>query len=131
MPSADPAAQVDGTVFEITAADLEAADDYEADDYARIEVPLRSGLRAWVYVFDAGRARAVSLLDAQDRALELFAEAGRRHLVRAGVTERGASDAIRDLAADMFGVQRHWHKRIVRAGPNLLCIPTMTIRPTG
>ena len=84
VPSADPAAQVDGTVFEITAADLEAADDYEADDYARIEVPLRSGLRAWVYVFDAERARAVSLLDAQDRALELFAEAGRRHLVRAG-----------------------------------------------
>jgi len=49
-----------------------------------------------------------------------FAEAGRRQLVTAGVTERGASDAIRDLAADMFGVQRHWHKRIVRAGPNTL-----------
>ena len=31
-----------------------------------------------------------------------------------------ASDAIRDLAAEMFGVSRHWHKRIVRAGPNTL-----------
>ena len=30
------------------------------------------------------------------------------------------SDAIRDLAAEMFGVTRHWHKRIVRAGPNTL-----------
>ncbi|MGO9724352.1 MAG: aldehyde dehydrogenase family protein [Streptosporangiaceae bacterium] len=27
---------------------------------------------------------------------------------------------IRDLAADMFGVGRWWHKRIVRAGPNTL-----------
>jgi Xaa-Pro dipeptidase len=40
--------------------------------------------------------------------------------VTAGVTERRASDAIRDLAADMFGVTWHWHKRIVRAGPNTL-----------
>ena len=31
-----------------------------------------------------------------------------------------ASNAIRDLAAEMFGVSRHWHKRIVRAGPNTL-----------
>ncbi|MFZ0716823.1 MAG: gamma-glutamylcyclotransferase, partial [Mycobacterium sp.] len=28
-----------------------AADEYEVDDYRRISVPLRSGPRAWVYVF--------------------------------------------------------------------------------
>jgi Xaa-Pro aminopeptidase len=27
---------------------------------------------------------------------------------------------MRDLAAEMFGVDRYWHKRIVRAGPNTL-----------
>jgi Xaa-Pro dipeptidase len=60
------------------------------------------------------------LLDAQDKAAQLFAEIGRRGMVRAGVTERALSDEIRDLAADLFGVTRHWHKRIVRAGENTL-----------
>lgn len=42
---------VPGSVFEITDAELAAADEYEVDDYRRVEVPLRSGKRAWVYVF--------------------------------------------------------------------------------
>ncbi len=64
--------------------------------------------------------RTARLLDAQGKAAELFAEISGLELVRPGVTEVQASDAIRDLAADMFGVDRHWHKRIVRAGPNTL-----------
>src|ERR1700744_6600424 len=64
--------------------------------------------------------RATRLLDAQDKAAALFAEIGTRGIIRPGVTEVRASDEIRDLAADMFGVDRHWHKRIVRAGPNTL-----------
>jgi Xaa-Pro aminopeptidase len=43
-----------------------------------------------------------------------------RGLLAPGVRETEASNAIRDLAADMFGVSRYWHKRIVRAGPNTL-----------
>ncbi|MFJ6326122.1 MULTISPECIES: gamma-glutamylcyclotransferase family protein [Hyphomicrobiales] len=39
-----------GTVFDITAAELEAADAYEVSDYKRIEVVLASGTKAWVYV---------------------------------------------------------------------------------
>lgn len=53
-PSADPGAEVPGMVLTLTAAELAAADSYEVDDYLRIEVPLRSGLRAWVYVFAHG-----------------------------------------------------------------------------
>jgi hypothetical protein len=64
--------------------------------------------------------RVARLLDAQARAAELFAEVGTRGLIVPGIGERQASDAIRDLAADMFGVGRWWHKRIVRAGPNTL-----------
>lgn len=56
VPSADPASEVPGVVFALTSADLAAADEYEVDDYVRVEMPLRSGLRAWVYVFDADRA---------------------------------------------------------------------------
>ena len=46
-----PGAAVEGTVFAISEADLAAADEYEVDDYRRVAVPLRSGERAWVYVF--------------------------------------------------------------------------------
>ena len=48
-PSADPQAEVPGTAFSLTDAELLAADRYEVDDYERIRVPLRSGHRAWVY----------------------------------------------------------------------------------
>ena len=50
-PSAHPDATIEGTAFEVDAADLLAADEYEVDDYRRVEVPLRSGASAWVYVF--------------------------------------------------------------------------------
>ena len=49
-PGGDPAGRIDGTVFRITGVELAAADVYEAGDYRRIEVPLASGLDAWVYV---------------------------------------------------------------------------------
>jgi hypothetical protein len=64
--------------------------------------------------------RSARLLDAQAKAAELFAAIEPRGIIAAGVRETEASDAVRDLAAEMFGVDRHWHKRIVRAGPNTL-----------
>ena len=50
VATADDADLVAGTVFLITAEELAAADDYETDAYMRVEVPLRSGARAWAYV---------------------------------------------------------------------------------
>lgn len=50
-PTERPGAAVEGTVFPLSEADLAAADEYEVDDYVRVTVPLRSGGRAWVYVF--------------------------------------------------------------------------------
>lgn len=50
MPSGNPADEVPGKVFRITPAELAAADAYEVSDYKRIEVPLKSGILAWVYV---------------------------------------------------------------------------------
>nr|WP_194922867.1 M24 family metallopeptidase [Catenulispora pinisilvae] len=113
---------VEGTVFTVTAAELEAADAYEADDYTRFSLALRSGEQAWVYI-DAATAEALRverLVAAQANAEALFAEVGRRGIIRAGVAERQASQEIRDLANELFGTTRHWHKRIVRAGPNTL-----------
>ena len=64
--------------------------------------------------------RVARLLAAQAHAEELFAEVRRRGLIEAGQTERAVSDRIRDLAHEQLGVQRWWHKRIVRSGPNTL-----------
>ncbi|WP_165186589.1 gamma-glutamylcyclotransferase family protein [Caulobacter soli] len=50
MPSDNPTDLVDGTVFEITAAELAAADAYEVSDYKRVATRLASGKDAFVYV---------------------------------------------------------------------------------
>ncbi|WP_371494977.1 gamma-glutamylcyclotransferase [Kitasatospora sp. NBC_00374] len=50
VASAEGGDAVDGSVFAITDAELAAADDYEVDDYARTEVVLRSGTKAWAYL---------------------------------------------------------------------------------
>ena len=53
------ASRVDGTVFEITEAELAAADLYEnASNYVRVAETLASGRHAWIYV-DAGSARNI------------------------------------------------------------------------
>lgn len=46
----DPADEVAGTVFRITAAELAAADSYEVSDYRRVAVTLKSGIEALVYI---------------------------------------------------------------------------------
>ena len=50
-PTDRPGAEIRGTVFTISEAELAAADEYEVDDYRRISAPLRSSATAWVYVF--------------------------------------------------------------------------------
>jgi hypothetical protein len=47
--SGDPADRIAGVVFLLTEAELAATDRYEVDVYARVEVRLESGTRAWVY----------------------------------------------------------------------------------
>jgi Xaa-Pro aminopeptidase len=69
---------------------------------------------------DGESHRISQLLDAQAKAAQLFAEVGQRQLIRAGISERTLSNEIRDLANEMFGTTRHWHKRIARSGENTL-----------
>ena len=42
--------EVTGMVFEITAEELVAADRYEVAEYTRVEVTLKSGVKAWAYI---------------------------------------------------------------------------------
>ena len=52
VPTDRPNARVRGTVFEITDSELADVDEYEAQyPYRRIDAPLASGSRVWVYVY--------------------------------------------------------------------------------
>lgn len=59
-----------------------------------------------------------SLRDAQRKAQELFDAVVDSGLIRAGLLESEVSEAVNELARSRFGVKRHWHKRVVRSGPN-------------
>ena len=66
------------------------------------------------------RERARRLVAAEEQAEILFTEVTRRGLIAAGERESQVSNRVRDLGAELFGTNRHWHKRIVRSGVNTL-----------
>src|SRR5580704_9855412 len=65
-------------------------------------------------------ARRGALLAAQEKALGLFAAIERDGLIGAGRNEADVEADIFALAEREFGVTQHWHRRIVRSGPNTL-----------
>ena len=63
--------------------------------------------------------RAAYLLDAQNKAALLFDEIERDY-IRPGISEKALSDEIHELGAKRHGIRTHWHKRVIRSGPNTL-----------
>jgi len=85
-------------------------------------------------IAQAEDVRLTALLAAEDRALALLDLIAARGLVQPGRSERAIEQDIRRIALEEFGVERDWHKRIVRAGPNTLAIaadnpPVVTVAP--
>src|SRR5271163_4654215 len=64
--------------------------------------------------------RATALLQAQQKADQLFRAVESEGIIRAGVLESQINQDIYDLAERKFGISTYWHKRIVRAGRNTL-----------
>jgi Xaa-Pro aminopeptidase len=62
--------------------------------------------------------RRAGLEAAEAKGMALFDAVEREGILRPGRSELEVDHDIFDLARAKFGVQRHWHKRIVRAGPN-------------
>lgn len=62
-----------------------------------------------------------SLLEAEARGMALFDAIERAGFVAPGRSEREVDADIYALAERDFGVKVHWHKRVVRAGPNTIC----------
>lgn len=63
--------------------------------------------------------RAAALRDAETKAIDLFEEIG-RDIIRSGVSEKQLSDEIHQLGEKRHNVRTHWHKRVIRSGPNAL-----------
>jgi Xaa-Pro dipeptidase len=64
--------------------------------------------------------RLSQLLEAEHKAKLLFLEIEKRGIIKPGITEKEVNEAVFKLGFEMFGVKKHWHKRIVRAGENTL-----------
>ena len=78
--------------------------------------------------------RRANLEAAEARGLALFDAIERAGLIAPGKREDDLSAQINAFAREHFGVKHHWHKRIVRAGPNTVCIfsddpPVHTVEP--
>ena len=63
-------------------------------------------------------SRAAALLQAQEKANELFHAVESKGLIRPNISETKLNQDVYDLARQMYGISTYWHKRIVRAGRN-------------
>lgn len=61
-----------------------------------------------------------NLIAAETNARTLFESIQSRGLIEPGKTERQLNNEVFDLAAELFGIRKYWHKRIVRSGKNTL-----------
>jgi Xaa-Pro aminopeptidase len=60
------------------------------------------------------------LIKAENKAKLLFSEIEKRQLIKPGLTELELNTLIFNLAFELFGIKKYWHKRIVRSGKNTL-----------
>ncbi|MEO5893747.1 MAG: hypothetical protein ABIQ31_26060 [Ferruginibacter sp.] len=60
------------------------------------------------------------LILAEQKATKLFRTVEERGLIVPGKSEKELCNEIVQIAKDDFGVENHWHKKIVRTGINTL-----------
>lgn len=65
-------------------------------------------------------ATKTKLIEAENIALQLFKAIEDRGLIKPGKSEKQLNTEIFHLAKELFGIEKYWHKRIVRSGANTL-----------
>jgi Xaa-Pro dipeptidase len=60
------------------------------------------------------------LMEAETLAWQMIDVAEQRNFFTPGQTEKELSDRLQDLAFELFGIEKYWHKRIIRSGKNTL-----------
>lgn len=61
-----------------------------------------------------------SLIKAEENAVQLFQQIEERQLIQPGKSEKQLNKEVYELAFELFGIRKYWHKRIVRSGKNTL-----------
>lgn len=61
-----------------------------------------------------------NLIAAEKLAWQLFDTAEERNFFTPGQTEKDLNNRLYELAFELFGIKKYWHKRIVRSGKNTL-----------
>ncbi len=61
-----------------------------------------------------------NLVEAEKKAALLFQTIENRQFIVEGKSEKQLNTEIYNLAFELFGIKKYWHKRIVRAGKNTL-----------
>tara|TARA_B100000768_G_C11226985_1_gene353262 strand:- start:146 stop:823 length:678 start_codon:yes stop_codon:yes gene_type:complete len=62
----------------------------------------------------------LKLIEAEKKAAFLFNQIDKRGLIAPGKSEDVLNKEIFNLAYELYGIKKYWHKRIVRAGKNTL-----------
>jgi len=62
------------------------------------------------------------LVNAQNISIQFFKAIEENNLIIAGKSEEQLNSEVCDLAVKKFGIEKHWHKKIVRSGKNTLAI---------
>ena len=50
IPSENPSDEINGIVFTVSSEDLTKADQFESNAYKRVQITLKSGIVAWIYM---------------------------------------------------------------------------------
>lgn len=61
-----------------------------------------------------------NLIKAEENAVHLFEKIEELQLIQAGKSESALNKEVYNLAFELFGIKKYWHKRIVRSGKNTL-----------
>ncbi len=70
----------------------------------------------------ADQIRLSNLIAAEKRAFALLAAIEASGAIKPGRRESEVDSDIAEIAARDFGIERNWHKRLVRTGSNTLCV---------
>lgn len=62
------------------------------------------------------------LINAQNISIQFFKAIEENNLITSGKSEEQLNLEVCDLALKRFGIEKHWHKKLVRSGKNTLAI---------
>lgn len=85
-------------------------------------IEAENNLSFGISTIDQDKTETMKLLEAEEIANQLFKAVEKNNLIVAGKSEEQLNIEVSKLALEKFGVQKHWHKKIVRSGTNTLSI---------